>query len=169
MGYVEIQFKISPDELLQLSQNNAFENDEGDYNSDGEFRTPAGQIPLSRLEQLPTKSLYGGEKDKILINSLYSLQNPDSSPWGKPFIRLVSSHTYNKKTEVVKVKLFVYFTRLIFELIADPSIKTVVEHLQGIPATIIPVQKKEKHAAIFKSSNNELSRNTDFKYSLPGV
>jgi len=158
MGYVEIHFNTSPEELVLLTQENAVENEKNNYNSDGEFRTPVGQLPLSRLLVIPLKALRGGHKDKDLINSLYSLQHPDSSPWGKPFIRLVSSHTYDKATETVKLNLFVYFTRLIFELIADPSIKLVVENLQGIPANIIPIQKKKKQATIFKSSNNELSR-----------
>lgn len=139
------------------------------FNEDGEFNTPVGQIPLSRLLDISNKSFKNGAKDKELLHSLYSLQCPQTSPWKKPFIRLASNHVYNKKTESATVQLYVYFTRLVFELIADPSIKNVVDHIKNVPAQIIPVQAKQTQTPMFKSFTYDASVERDLKFSLPGL
>lgn len=63
------------------------------------------------------------KRKEDLVNILRALQNPLSSQWKRPFIRVISNHEYNQKAEVLTVYAYVYFTRLIFELIADPAVK----------------------------------------------
>ena len=168
IGNIEITLiSISMKDMKSLTfPNNVAER--GTFNEDGEFNTPLGQIPLSRLLDIPNKSFENGTKDKQLLHSLYSLQCPRTSPWNKPFIRLVSNHFYDKKSESVSIQLYVYFTRLIFELIADPSIKNVVDNIKNVPALIVPVQRKEEQIQMFKSFTYDPSVEKELTYSLPG-
>lgn len=159
---------ISPTEMKALSKPNNNPN-EGLFDDFGEFQTPLGQIPLSRLLNVPNKSFKHNAKDKDLLYSLYTLQCPDSSQWRKPFIRLVSNHHYDKKNESVSIKIFVFFTRLIFELIADPSIKHVIDNIKNVPAHIVPVQTKRPQPKMFKSFVYDRAVEDELKFSLPGL
>jgi hypothetical protein len=118
---------------------------------------------------VPAPSLRNGKEDVELINCIYSLQCPSSSPWKKPFIRVVSNHQYSRSEKVLKVRMFVYFTRLIFELIADPSIMAVLARIEGQPVAVVRCQKQKPRPTLFCSSNSELYSKSAYKYSLPGI
>lgn len=136
----------------------------------GEFSTPINQIPLSRISYKKAKHFAGGDAAKNLLDAMYSLQCPDSSPWKLPFIRLATSHTYDAHFQTLAITFHVYFTRLIFELISDPSVKTVSTHLQNVPATITPVQKLATSPPLFRSSNMDLyDQLPGYRYSLAGI
>jgi hypothetical protein len=75
-------------------------------------------------------------KHKQILESLYALSAPRSSPWKRPFLRLVS------RTELVEggkgtahpvyaVTFHVYVNRLLFEMIADKGIQTVRGEARG--------------------------------------
>ena len=121
----------------------------------GEFSTPKGQVPLSRLREALTaqravlaESGGGGDgvgADAKLLEHLWALQCPMSSPWKRPLCRLFTTALTpppgpaaavatekgtpkgkeGGKAQEVEVELtfYVYFGRLIFELIADPDIQ----------------------------------------------
>lgn len=167
MGHLKISLISIPLELAQsLTAQKTI--DEGDFDFHGEFATPCGQIPLSRLIDIPLRCLKNRAKERDLLNCLYSLQSPDSSPWKLPLVRLATNHTYDNKCKTMTVYIYVYFTRLIFEMIADPSIKSIIENLHGIPAAIVPIQKKKKHTPIFKPSNQDIYTDSNFKFTIPG-
>jgi hypothetical protein len=63
--------------------------------------------------------------ERAMVMNLYAYQAPHASQWSRPFLRLVSNHRYNEQTRTLKVRYYLYFTRLIFELIADPTIKVL--------------------------------------------
>lgn len=141
------------------------------FNADGEFWSPRPQIPLSRLVD-GTSELElecADETTGNLLNSLFALQSPASSVWNLPFLRVVSRHTHDVRAERLHVTYFVYFTRLVFELISDPAIQNVVDHLREFPGERIPVTPK-RFAPVQITSNKAVAlADPDYKFSLSGV
>jgi hypothetical protein len=177
---------VSVKELNEFTAAHAVECTEGVvWDENGEFATPKGQIPLSRLMEFL-------EEDPA-FHSLWQLQNLQSSPWNVPFIRVVSNHKYDPKSKLLEIAIYIWFTRPAFELIADPAIMCVMENVQRPPITIIPVAVREKPPVIFassdingnpnkksstnssssssssNSSSNSNNDNDNYHFSLPGI
>eukprot|EP01035_Chromulina_nebulosa_P020616 gene20616-26733_t len=170
MGYVSVDlYDIKSAKLKSLTVANYFEN--SPFNEDGEYITPNGQIPLSRIKKLPKSS------DKKLLAVLYDLQCPSSSPWSQPFIRLISNHSFDKRSSICHIKYFVYFSRLIFELIANDSIKYLMEKIEGIPVLRIPAKSLVSHPKMFESvdpvesidSLTAWSQSSRYAFSIQGI
>ena len=150
---------VSNEELVELTRPKSVISVQG-CDADGEFSTPLGQIPLSRL----LDPLDGDER----LSAIWALQSPTSSPWKLPFIRCVSNHQYKKASKgngKLEIKIYVYLTRSLFELIADPAIKTVMDHIEGFPVERIPVTKSPKQPIMFTKS----PLNEEYSFTLPGL
>lgn len=141
------------------------------FDQDGEYNTKRGQITLSRIYDLhSSKELqFQSNKDDELFNALYSMQSPQSSVWKRPFIRLISVHKYQSDLGILTLKYFVYFSRLVFELIADKSIKTIMDNIKKPPYQIIPIRNKGIHPKLFESINEDMLLDPDFSFSIPGL
>jgi SNF2 family DNA or RNA helicase len=166
MGRVSIEIEVSSDDVKDLCCKKEVE---GIFDDDGEFSTAAGLIPVSRIMDMnhDKKNLLGDKKP--VMDIIFALQNPGSSQWKRPFIRVVSNHNYDKKTKKLRIYLYIYFTRLIFELIADPSLKTLMENIENIPVNVIEVNKKPPQPTLFKSTIASDSNLDRHRFSLAGL
>jgi hypothetical protein len=73
------------------------------------------------------------------LNHLYALQAPASSPWKIPLLRALSTHKV-LAGDKLQVTYYVYASRLLFELVADPAIQKVMEVLKPPAAVTPPIQ-----------------------------
>jgi len=138
------------------------------FDDDGEFATPAGQIPLSRMIDFQyNKQISIPAADHALLEILFTYQRPDGSSWKLPFIRCATNHVYDNGSATVWV--YVYFTRLIFELIADPAIKKIISRIEGRPFQVRPTCPRRSSVSMFHSKSKELLKNDLFKFSLAGL
>jgi hypothetical protein len=103
-----------------------------------------------------------------LLFHLYALQNPSTSNWNIPFIRVFSRHAYTPKTLSLTVNYYVYFSRLTFELISDEAIKVIMEHIT-VTCDIKKCTSKIAQPSMFCKENAELLQLKDFRFSLPGL
>jgi hypothetical protein len=133
----------------------------------GEYSTACGQIPVSRLAHMTSCRTIDvpNKESKETMEHLITLLNPASSPWNCPLIRVVSNHSYNQTTEKLTVQFYIFFTRLIFELISDPDVMYVMNHLEKKPFNIIPVYKRPEQPVLFRSTPLEASS----RYTLNGL
>lgn len=133
MGQFSIDVSATPTDVKELCK--ALNVTDTAFSNDGEYSTAFGQIPISRLidmeHQKKIKIVDSCKKETL--NFLFTLQSPNASKWKKPFIRVISNHRYDRHSCILTVKLYIYFTRLIFELIADDTIKHVVARLENKP------------------------------------
>ena len=105
-----------------------------------------------------------------LMNNLYALQHPVTSNWRIPFIRLFSRHKYDCQTGKLAVIFFVYFTRLVFELISDVAIKCIMEHITfSASCKIKRCTSRIKQPRMFSRENFEMLQHSEFRFSLPGL
>lgn len=58
------------------------------------------------------------------------LQSPQSSPWKRPMVRALSTHV--SVEDGLTVTYFIYTSRLLFELIADPAISGMMKSLEPV-------------------------------------
>ena len=191
--YVDIP-DVTEDQLYQLvapSQNqyDGTMSEGSAWDADGEFSTPEGQIKLSKIYDQLGMTTDG-------LNAILALQNPGSSPWKIPFIRVATNHEWTASTEGISaqpskskksrkgapsssgskvgslsVKVYIWFTRLIFELIADDAIKVIIDSLEPLPTVDIKkTVQKPKIAPMFKSDTSNKAYESDtFKFSMPGL
>jgi hypothetical protein len=134
----------------------------------GEYASACGQIPLSRLER--TKSggkLIALKNTDTLLHHLIALQHPQSSPWDQPFIRVYSTHTL--KDLHLSVTYYLYFSRMVFELISDSAVKCIVENLRDIPCERVMCAPTRSHTPMFSKADEELLQVPDYRFSLPGI
>ncbi len=81
-----------------------------------------------------------------VINAMYSLQSPQSSPWKCPMARFLSTINLDKvDNSHLDITYYVYASRLLFELIANPSIHVLMKHLEavGTVSSPIPIPRKK--------------------------
>ena len=131
IGYISLCFVAEEDVVKGLQAENIVSQGSTHpkipwmgFDNDGEFSTPQGQIPISRLvDGAYTENFELSKSDNDILQTLFVYQRPDGSPWKIPFCRFASNHVYNPLTKELKIYIYVYFTRLVFELIADPAIK----------------------------------------------
>jgi hypothetical protein len=169
MGSVEIQLRdVSNKAYAELTAKHYGEIENGvQWDDEGEFNCPRGQIPLSRLLDMEyvKQFKYADANTKDLVLTLLALQSPLSSAWKRPFIRVLTSDTYNPQSRSCNVVLYVYFTRLLFELIADDAIKFVMTHIRPHRSIgRVPVSVRDKPLKLFSKSNHNLN-STDFSLS----
>lgn len=166
MGSISVSVICSPNNVMRLTATNLV-GATTLYSTDGEYDTAAGQIPVSRLVDMShRREIQINEKiSKEIIQHLLALQNPISSQWGRPFIRIISNHSYNEEIQQLTVKLYIYFTRLIFELIADPTIKHLINHIERKPFNVIPVRRRPRQPILFNSTELDPKN----KFSLSGL
>ena len=69
------------------------------------------------------------------------------------------------------VHVYVWFTRLIFEMIADPAIKNLMEclHQPGIVPIRDVVQQKTCDKPMFRSTQSASHDNPSYRYSMAGL
>ena len=140
------------------------------FNTDGEISTPEGQIPLSRLVDGQYNDLFKlSKEDNNLLDTLFIYQRPDGSDWRLPFIRCATNHSFNQETKKLQIFVYVYFSRLIFELIADPVIKIIIDRIEGSTIKKTPTTSLRKTKKIFNSPGKSKLRKDIFKYSLAGL
>ena len=187
MGYVTLHIEhISREEVEALVARHHVENyDEEGFDVDGQFPLPHGQIPVTRLLDIaePTKQQKKQKKERkervcvsmpdvrerTLLGHVYANQSPQTSQWRKPFLRVVSNHVYNEKDGRMTVYLYLYFTRLIFELIADTGMKALVEGMTKA-YEVVPVRVRPPQPVLFKSTGTAIfEQNGKCKFSLPGL
>jgi gamma-glutamylcyclotransferase (GGCT)/AIG2-like uncharacterized protein YtfP len=138
------------------------------FDEDGEFSTPDGQIPVSRLVDYHyNKKMTMSEVDHALLELLFTYQRPDSSMWKMPFVRYATNHVFDRGNLTVWV--YMYFTRLIFELIADPAIKKLISRIEGSPFVVHPTLKRRNTVPMFYSKSKEMLQKELFKFSLAGL
>ena len=166
MGFIVIEVISSPAEVLKLMAKNPVDA-KAVFSVDGEYQTPSGHIPVSRLVDMCYT-----EKIKIpdansykTLEYLLMLQNPASSKWKRPFIRTHSSHKYNHASEQLTVRLDIFFGRLIFELIADPAIQHIINNIQGNPFVVQPVHCRPPQPLMYRS----MPLNDADRFSLSGL
>lgn len=153
MGFIVVQVISNPVCLQKLTAENHVGTN-AIFSDDGEYQTPRGQIPVSRLVdmcyskkiKIPDANTYKS------LEYLLTLQNPASSKWKRPFIRTKSSHSYDSTSGQLTVKLDVYFGRLIFELIADPAIQHIIDNIQGKPSVVRPVYSRPNQPVMYRST-----------------
>lgn len=103
-----------------------------------------------------------------LVTYLYALQNPSTSIYDIPYIRLFSRHRYDSKTRQLSVDYYVYFSRLIFVLISDEAIKFIMEHIK-VTCEIRPCTPSIPQPPMLNKEHQELLQLKDFRFSLPGL
>jgi hypothetical protein len=170
MGYVSIECKNVEIDTLRNMMAGQTDDEPIHFNDDGEFNTPYGQITLGAVMDYTKDICFVNEMEaNEMIQQLYGLQSPQSSQWGKPFIRLVSNHSYSCKKKTLSIRFYIYFTRLIFELIANEGIKYLMDHMEGIPYNIIRAKAKVRQPIMFKSDDNKMYSSPAYKFSLAGL
>ena len=160
-GFIPFRIEgVEPETVKGLVKPRTFLDTSLGFNADGEYTTPHGQILLTQLMDILEE-----EDDVRVSEAIYSLQSPTSSQWQLPFIRCFSNHKYNAAKKSLEVKVYIYFTRTLFLLIADPSIRIIMDHMKGIPVTRVPVNPLPAQPVMFtKSAVNEA-----YSYTLPGL
>ena len=166
MGQFSIDVSATPDDVKDLCK--ALNVADSTFNDDGEYSTAFGQIPLSRLIDMEYRNRIKivDSCKKETLNFLMTLQSPNSSRWKKPFIRVISNHTYHRHSSILTVKLYIYFTRLIFELIADDTIKHIVARLEDKPFEVKGLYKRPQQPVQFTTTPLE---NPTQRFSLSGL
>ena len=170
MGYVTFECSNVNVAVLKEMMMATTDDESYSFNDDGEFNTPYGQITLGALMDAKDKIEFVDEDEaNRMIEHLYGLQSPQSSQWGKPFIRLVSNHSYCQKKKTLSIRFYLYFTRLIFELIANEGVQYLLEKIEGSPYNIIPTKAKVHQPVMFKSDENKMYNTASYKFSLAGL
>jgi hypothetical protein len=163
-GCLDIEISnITVAQMTKLAAVNRVEDEFG--NDHGEFSTPTGQIPLSRLIELRPGLLHSYQGS---LNSLYTLQCPGTSPWDMPFVRVLSNHRYEKSSNTLSVRFYVYYTRLLFEMIADSEIKNLTDCLRRDKFEVVPVKKRSLQPTLFTSAGDQ-PHSLDYRFSLAGL
>lgn len=150
----------------QLHPSEVLPDEDGDYPND-----PRSHIHLYQLSFMVGKGWITpkSSSSSACLRDLYALQCPSSSQWGKPFIRVRSSHNYNWQNETIEIRYAVYFGRLIFELISDSAIKNIVENLVDIPGNASQIQELKHRPEIFSRADAELLQLPKYRFSLAGL
>jgi hypothetical protein len=136
------------------------------FSKQGEYPHMGGQVSIARLWRLVEdgKVNVGSEDKKGLLFNMYALQSPVSSVWKKPFIRIITNHHFDFASGTLQIRLHLYFSRLVFCLIADPAVKNVYEHLHSKPVITEPVYSRPAQPAMYTSVNTAIDR-----FSLAGL
>jgi hypothetical protein len=157
----------------QLFYRRRFEGLDKEYfDEDGEFiNDPPSHIRLSQVSYMLGKKWITSASQRVTecLHHLIALQSPSSSQWQKPFIRVRSSHEYDGSSKTLQIRFAVYFSRLIFELISDSAIKTVVENLVHVPGSVSPIEGLKSHAQMFSRVDAELLQLPSYRFSLAGL
>lgn len=165
VGYVQFDISVDQKTMESLVKENLTEGFDDEH---GEFSTPVGQIPLSRINNLKKASFPNSPPE--ILQTLATLQNPSISPWGQPFIRIFSGHTYNPRTKIASIRFVVYYTRLLFELISDDEVMKLTDTLIKPYFTILPTKQKQTYKPLFQSTHQELLANDrNYRFSLSGI
>ena len=126
------------------------------------------QIFISNMYDLPSECNFPSGREKKVFDALYALQCPDSSPWQKPFLRLLSRYEYSKGRFVVR--FYVYFSRFLFEMISDEAVRTVMENINGLNVRVRKTTQRPMQPPMFTTSYEaEAEGNTAFQFSLAGL
>ena len=108
--------------------------------------------------------------------SASNLITPDPAVYNAPLIRVlvdyVNNADYNGNikgaSKTFKCKLDVYFTRLVFYLIAFDPIRYVMDVLDHGAKVIDPISEQKEYPHVF-TTKREREKPTDFSYTLPGL
>ncbi|CAM9883365.1 unnamed protein product [Pylaiella littoralis] len=82
------------------------------------------------------------EEVSDLLQHIYALQSPQSSPWERPMLRALSTHVVDLNG--LTVTYYVYTSRLLFELIADPAISGMMKSLEPVAHVTPPAALEEQ-------------------------
>jgi hypothetical protein len=104
------------------------------WTDDGEPPTSGGTIPVGKLLTQVRRGGLVPEEEWVFawLESVQRYIEPDGSPWKTPLMRVVchprATNSTNPEDELL-IDCHVYFSRLLFYLIADTPLKTVLAHL----------------------------------------
>lgn len=168
IGFVEFNIKgISEETMKEITEERDGNGGMSTFDCEGEFDNPTGQIPLSGLlDAIEVDDITLGKEDNDLLEALYSLQSPQTSPWSLPHLRIVSNHTY--EGDMLNLKFYLWFSRPLFEMIADKCIKIIMDRVQR-PVEVIPVQTRPKQPVQFVSSLPPNHDQATYQFSLAGL
>ncbi len=74
-----------------------------------------------------------------------------------------------ERTGTLQVRVYVWMTRLIFELIADRAIKTLMDYIAQPPVRFRDVVQPPKCPSLFKSTDMAEHDTTEYKFSMAGL
>lgn len=182
MGYIDFEIHdIAPKDVEMLQ---TFERPDSEINLHpaanihGEVnsvppkwsRKEQSQIFLSNVYDLPTDCSFPAKGEKKVVDALYALQCPDSSPWKKPFLRLLSRHEYSEGR--LTVRFYIYFSRFVFEMISDEAVRTVMANINvnDLNVKIRKTIERPLQPRLFTTSYDaEAGGNAAFQFSLAGL
>jgi len=115
-----------------------------------------------------------------VLATLHAYIKPGSSPWKSPLMRVLIPLPQENKEEqksdnqgvagTLFLSLHVYFSRLLFYLIADDALHSLVKHLVPSAPIVTPVIKLPQFPQTFTSSQSETAANTPhYAFTLTGL
>ncbi|XXQ29804.1 RING-type domain-containing protein [Plasmodiophora brassicae] len=140
-------------------------NADGDVGSGGKHVLTVAKL-LDAVDNDAIRATYAGDDDdargRHLLWCLCSLTTPERDVYNAPLIRVLINRVDGAESEY---EFHVYFTRLVFYLIAFDPLKTVMEALTA-PATFVvdPLHKWPTYDACFKSTTS-----TTDPFTLPAL
>lgn len=156
------------------------------WDGEGEPGNDCGLIPINRLYLGSCKGELECRQGPQLLEGMYALAIPDS-PWKQPLARVIIPGAQQKEQrpakkgqrskrpkegegEVVVLTAFVYVSRLLFELIACPHIKHVLDHLTPPRPVHRPLLTRPTYPPCFKSHiTKQHARDPRYPFSLAGL
>ena len=142
------------------------------FDDNGEYCSVQGVIPASRLGVALSSTCDGitaRAEDLQLLTQVIALQSPGISQWRMPFIRTVVKHRVDPDSRVLSVRIYLYFSRLLFELISDHAVKTIMDNIQGVPVPVEPVTSLPEQPAMYSAPGRSLLQHRDHNFSLAGI
>jgi hypothetical protein len=169
------------------------------WDSDGAFPTPAGQIPLLRVAQKgyggdaldalialqsPVSSPWGIPFIRVATNHVYVYDDSadvvddddEKLQHGSRPKRKKKKTKHNtsgagggERTGTLQIRVYVWMTRLIFELIADRAIKTLMDYIAQPPVRFRDVVQPPKCPSLFKSTDMAEHDTPEYKFSMAGL
>lgn len=109
--------------------------------------------------------------DNILW-TLYAYTTIETSQWDQPLMRVVIPLPYGdiEDGSPIRLRLHLYFSRLIFFLIADDALKMIFDRMTPVARVISPVHSLPSHAIAFKSTqSSEVAREPNYAFTMAGL
>lgn len=85
------------------------------------------------------------------IDAVFTYQHPTTSPWKAPLVRCVSQ-TEEVASKCLRVRIHLYVSRLIFWMIANRSLRTLIKYLVASSPISGPLSSLPKVDAVFNRS-----------------
>jgi len=103
------------------------------------------------------------------LASLRNYQNPEISPWKVPLLRVIIPLPEGPVDRIVTFEVRVYFSRLLFFMIADDTLCNIMKHLE---TTYIktPIHETKQYPRSFMSNwSKEAANTSNYIFTLAGL